>query len=275
MNNDTFSIKRFGLLIRKDIQENWKKYLMHIATVYGALVIILTLSSSPNVTYENSVNRENINLLNFTLFIFFIMGLVFASTMMEPMNNKVKRISYLMNPSSVPEKFLSRWVIVTVFYIIIFLLVLVPADVTRVFICSIRYPGIEVPFMDFSKLVGESESWGEYSFPPKVFTVLIAVFFLLQSIFVLGSTFWQKNTLIKTFTVVLIITSIYLFVCYQLISILFFDGMEGFSDRLFSTTDNSENGPNIIISIIPALFALTNWILAFFRFKESEIIKRL
>lgn len=272
-NNDTFSIKRLFLLLKKDIQENWKKYLIHIATVYGALVVVLSFNSIPNVTYEGSAEYENKNLITFTIFIFFVMGTVFASTMMEPMNNKAKRISFLMNPSSASEKFLSRWLIVTIAYIIVFLLIIIPADATRVFICTLRYPGIDIPFIDFSKLVGESESWNEYAFHPKMFMIIIPLFCLLQSVFVLGSTFWQRNTFIKTFSAGLIISATYLFICYKLITALFDNGMSDFA-RLTSL-DKGEEDSFIITSVMFILFALINWVLAFFRFKESEIIKRL
>lgn len=272
-NNDTFSIKRLLLLFQKDIQENWKKYLIYIATVYGALVVVLTFNSIPNVTYENSVVQLNRDLIIFTIFIFFVMGTVFASTMMEPMNNKAKRISFLMNPSSASEKFLSRWLIVTVAYIIIFLLVVIPADATRVFICTLRFPSADIPFIDFSKLVGESKSWNEYALNANLFTMFVSLFFLLQSIFVLGSTFWQRNTFIKTFSAGLIISATYIFICYKLITVLFDNGMDDFARSTLS--DRGEEGSLMVTSAILLFFALTNWILAFFRFKESEIIKRL
>ena len=272
-NNDTFSINRLFLLLQKDIQENWKKYLIHIATVYGALVVVLTFNSIPNVTYEGSEAYHNKNLITFTIFIFFVMGTVFASTMMEPMNSKAKRISFLMNPSSMSEKFLSRWLIVTIAYIIIFVLVLIPADATRVFICTLRYPEINISFIDFSKLVGESESWNEYALQPRDFMIIGSLFFLLQSVFVLGSTFWQRNTFVKTFSAGLIIGATYLFICYKLISVLFENGMMDYA-RLTSLDDNQDNVVRITSALF-ILFTLINWILAFLRFKESEIIKRL
>lgn len=270
-NNDTFSIKRFGLLLQKDIQENWKKYLMYIATIYGVLVIILTWNTNSNVTFENFVAYNNREWITITILLFFAFGAIFAATMMEPMNNKTKRISYLMNPSSSLEKFLSRWLIVTVGYILLFSVIVFFADASRIFIASIRFPGTETPFMDFSKIVGEGS--GRFFTTYYQLSMIIALYFLLQSLFVLGSTFWPKNSFIKTFSACLVIIISYVFICDKLISLL----LGGYLSAPFFDRTGPENDykAELTTTIVFSLFALSIWTLSFFRFKESEIIKRL
>lgn len=278
-NNDTFSIKRLSMLVQKDVQENWKKYLMHIVTLFGVLVAVFVINTSDTI-YLDGQNRD---LIIMSIFTFFAMGTIFASNMMEPMNSKTKRISYLMNPSLASEKFLARWLMVTVVYIIIFLLVLVPADIARVFISSLRYPDATIRFIDFSKLVGDGDHSSDHAFYPiEVFGMVIATFFWLQSLFVLGSTFWQKNTFVKTFSIGLIIFVVFLFTCYKLIGFVFADGMNDFFDAMYSNINGTESGDTdklkqiiITITITFSFLALGNWVLAFFRFKEAEIIKRL
>lgn len=270
-NNDTFSIKRFGLLLQKDIQENWKKYLMYAATIYGAIVIILTWNTNSNVTFDNSANYYNREWITITTLLFFAFGVIFAATMMEPMNNKTKRISYLMNPASSLEKFLSRWLIVTVGYILLFSVIVFFADATRVFIASIRFPGAETPFMDFSKIIGEGS--GHFFTTCYQLSMIIALYFLLQSIFVLGSTFWPKNSFIKTFSACLVIIIAYIFICEKLVTIL----LGGNLTTPFFDEIGPANGykAELTVTTVLSLFALLLWTLSFFRFKESEIIKRL
>jgi len=199
------------------------------------------------------------------------MGIIFAATMMEPMINKTKRISYLMNPSSTLEKFLSRWIIVTIGYLIIFSLVIIPADATRVFISVIRYPGAEVPFIDFSKIVSGEKYTSDFLYDYKQLKMVLSLYILFQSLFVLGSTFWQKNSFVKTFSALLLIFVSYGFICYKLISVLFGNGMDDF---FWSTRDFEPENQTTTIAVTLTLIAIVNWVIAFFRFRESEIIKR-
>ena len=72
----------------------------------------------------------------------------------------------------------------------------------------------------------------------------------------------------------------YLFTCYKLIDFTFIDGMNDFFDAMYSNinrteSDNTDKLIQVIVTITFSIFALGNWVLAFFRFKESEIIKRL
>lgn len=276
MNNDTFSIKRLGLLFKKDFQENWKKYLMYIATAYALLTIILSMSTRPSITIEGSTFYYNKAMISPILTAFTIFGLIFASTMMTPMNDKTKRIAFLSNPSSSLEKFLYRWLIVTIGYIIIIIPTIYAADITRVLIATIRFPGIEIPLTDFSKIAGEGGPAHEFFVEPIILKVLITFYLFMQSVFILGSAFWAKNSLIKTSSVCLIVTTCYILLSKFIITLLL--GKTSFLaiDNALSFMDNQQGtrSPEMFLSIFFILFTLIFWTIAYFRFKESEIINR-
>jgi hypothetical protein len=266
--------------------ENWKRFALMFLTMLGIMAIILTFQSLDYYDTVDSYGKsyENLNnkLLSALLAMFAAFGLLFASTFMNPMNSKTKRIAWLTCPSSTPEKYLTRWMIVTVGYIISFFIALWIVDAIRVGICSARYPKLTVEFLDLSKLVypgGEFTSQQGYVFINRyLFAVVLNVYFLIQSLFVLGSTFWEKATFIKTFTAAAVIALAYILVCRQAILLSYGGEFDGFGNVLASfegVFKNDEIKALIFATCVLSAFTLTNWTLAFFRIRESEIIKRL
>lgn len=275
MKNDIFSFKRFGLLFTKDIQENWKKYLMRILTIYGVLTIVFIFSSWDSHRNEYT-SSYYIDLIRISVFFFLGFGCISASMMMDVIDNKTKRISYLMNPSSVFEKYILRWLIVTVGFIIFFFAAFYLADLTRFIFCSIKYPDLNVGFTHLTYLIDNSEYPMRHSLfdDVSVLTTAITVYFLMQSVFVLGTTFWPKGSFIKTFSASIIIVVLFVLVCRGVILLAFGDFND--FDWALSDTKLTKDKMRIInpMSVICMFFAIVNWVLAFFRFKEWEVVKR-
>ena len=279
--NNTFDFKRFGFVFRKDFSENGKRYLLLFLTMLGLMALLITYPTWDYYSYDRIRDNlyHNRSLLQILSFIFFASGTWFASTFSNPMNHKLKRLSYLISPSSNPEKFVVRWMITTIGFILAFFAALWIADLIRVTICSVVYPQVDIQFLDITKLVylKENSNSGEYVVPKFIFIILLSIYFLLQSIFLLGSTFWEKASFIKTFTAGAAISGAYILICRWAI-FSFYDNLNGYNNVLssFDVSDKYTDTQAITFSaIIISAFTLTCWILAFFRMKESEIIKRL
>jgi hypothetical protein len=269
--NNTFNIKRFGLVMRKDFQENWKKYALQFLAMFGIIALVLCLQSNSRYRggFLEGIDSELLFLVS-AMFLGF--GVVFASTFTEPMRSKIKRGMYLMNPASILEKYLSRWIIVTIGYIIAFFVAFWFADLIRVAIYSVSYPEIDVHMLDFGKLItnnGLFESNSE-------FAIAVGVFFFLQSICVLGSTFWEKASFVKTFAASVIIVLLFFLLADWTISIFYADYSQfsNVTDSIFGSGKITDDEIYIIIAGIFMFSALVSWTIAFFRFRESEIIKR-
>ena len=279
--NNTFDIRRFGLVIRKDLIENGKRFMLLFLTMLGLIALAITFTT---LNYYNGRNSDDYLLLNRDLLIllslmFFGFGIWFASTFSTPMNSKLKRLSYLVSPSSNLEKFLTRWILTTIGFLLAFFATIWLADILRVAICSVAYSEIDFHFIDITKLVSPNENanYREYLVPKEVFTIVLSIYFLLQSIFLLGSTFWEKASFIKTFTAVAAIITAFLLICRWAI-LLFYGDLDGYSNVFSSFELNetyTEMQATIFATIVISAFTITFWVLAFFRLKESEIIKRL
>jgi len=285
--NNILNIKRFGLVFRKDFLENWKRYTLLFLTMLGIITVMITWNyldhyydvEKVGEQYANSnINRK---ILSYASLLFGGFGLIFASTFASPMNNKFKKITYLVSPSSNVEKYLSRWIIITIGYIISFFIAFWIADFLRVGICLARYPELEITFLDLTKLINLNGKWpfSEYAFNRPLFMISVSIYLLLQSFFILGATFWEKNSFIKTFTAGALIVLSYVLICRWAI-LIFYKDFNGFGNVLnsfsfFNNRDFDEETSFIIMSSIISLFTIANWTLAFFRFRESEITKRL
>jgi len=290
--NNTFNIRRFGLIVRKDCIENWKRYALMFLMMTGCLAIVLIFISISG--YHDGVRlindgeditaiSFNKSLLSAVSIMFPIFGVLFASLLMNPMNDKVNRIAYLTIPASNLEKFLTRWITMTIGYIIAFFVALWIVELVRVGICSVKYPNIDVTFLDLSKLIYSGQGGNVHNLfdNKQYFVFALSIYFLCQSLMILGSTFWEKATFIKTFAAIIIIGLAYWLICYLAID-LFYNDFNQFGHVSHSLADEfineetiKDDDPPMYIAATLFFFTLANWTLAYLRFRESEIIKRL
>lgn len=280
---DIFNIKRFGLVLRKDFMENLKRYALLFLTMFGMMAIVsIIMTRNYCHDFGNSIHynsaAHNVSLLTFFSFTFLAGGLLFASTFMTPMNSKLKRLSFLISPSSNFEKFFSRWIIVTIGYILAFFVAMWMADALRVAVIAARFPNLEINFLDLTKLIYPDNTYNEkYMMPKEIFTISVFFYFLFQSLFLLGATFWEKSSFVKTFVAISVIIFAYIMLCRWTILLSYEDGLNAFG-RVFNSFRPDlmdENKALLLVRVVLSVFTLTHWILAFFRFRESGIIKRL
>lgn len=259
MIKDTFfSWPRFVNLCRQDIVENWRNYVLRIAMMYGVLAVVLVWNGYFVYKYGQS---SSFGALLF-MWGFWAFGLLSASFTMEKMKSKTGRLSTLMLPATPFEKFFSRWLVFTFLFLVTYLFVFRMADCTKALIYSIVYPGnTSVCVIPLSELFKNEL----YSIDLKI---LIAAYFFFQSCFVLGSSIWPKNSFIKT-----IAAGVVIFVSYFLIVGFVVKVTVSGHSSSFPSISN-ETITNVYYSVATA-FTLLNWVLAYFRFKESEIINRM
>lgn len=280
--NNTINIKRFGWVLGKDIRENWKRYALQFLVLFGVITIVFFILSNARyklASLDFGSQITDFGLLNAASILFAIFGILFSSTLMEPMRSKVKRIAYLSNPASDLEKFLSRWLIVTVGFVIAFCCALWMADLLRVAVFSVRFPKVDVRMIDWSRLVFPGEKHGTitigYLFPHRsLFGLGVAAFLFCQSLYVLGATFWEKSSFMKTFAALCIISLLYIPVA-RLAYLWAFPDPDAFAVSMNMLNLGSDINSLWYVNGVLLLMAVVNWVLAGFRFRESEIIRRL
>ena len=134
--NTIFNLSRFKNLLLKELKENKKSLLLRWLMLYGFLTITFLLAALQY--YPTSQNEYNVWALEMAAFIgiLLVTGCASASLMMEHINTKTKRISTLMLPASSFEKFIVRWLIFVVFFLMFYWIAFYLADWTRMAIYS-------------------------------------------------------------------------------------------------------------------------------------------
>ena len=276
MIRDTFfSAPRFVNLCRKEMVESWKANLLRFVMMYGIMAIAFVWNgyfryNYPQGMIDRGVEQDPIWYFELTIFLWamVIMGLLSASFVMERM--KTNRIAVLMTPATMFEKFLSRWLVFTFGFLIVFLIAFKLADWTRVMIYMVSYPELKgvIASAPLSYLGNSGYYWTGLQTWDGLLMALSGYFFA-QSIFVLGSSIWPRNSFVKTFSAVIVIIIVYVAIGSLLAKILF-EGRGGYGVH---QTISDEAMMHLSTAVFFAM-AVFNWIVAYFRFKESEIINR-
>ena len=278
MIKDTFfSLPRFMNLCRKEMVENWKSNVLRMVLMYGVMAAVMVWNGYFEYRYWHSGQIED-PAWTFLLVVFIWslwgFGCLSASFTMEKMKTKTSRTSMLMVPATPFEKFFSRWFVFTVVFLVIFLISYKLADYTRFIIYSLAYPE-EKDFIipvDLSHLVGERKTYYTLCRTGLQFGALLSAYFFVQSLFVLGSSIWPKNSFLKTFASGTVIAIVY-FLLAVFMSKMFLENGNYYSENVF--TGMSEDTAMSIMIVVGIFFTLMNWTLAYFRFKESEIVNRM
>lgn len=259
-----------------------------------ALNEIPTVEYHPNDTYRDPYSQYNYRLdLNYygeyiddasetTLYTFITMFpfalIICSSFFFECMNSKQKKIATLMVPATYLEKFLTRFVIYIILPALIYIIGSIIAESARFIIFSVFYPsGDIINLMDYSAIIKSLKTDYVALFHTFIYYFLTSI--AVSSMYVLGSSIWPKLALLKTIAAQCVISFI------ALISTII-AGISGslaesmkviinILGQIYDKLDWEYTSYLWFAYLFLIIFSLTNWTIAYFRFKESEIIQRM
>lgn len=261
--NNTFNLKRFGMLFKKHTVEHSKTYALSTAVLFGVIFLVLLFFSMMNKWHLS--DQEQIIVLVFSMSGF---GSIFGSMVFADLGDRSKVIPALMLPSSHFEKFL----VGLIYSYFIFLIVFVASFCLADFIVV----GIGNHDQKEDQMINVFSNTGRRP-------VIAFVFFTLFHAFVFwGSVFFKKLHFVKT--------SIVFFLCLGTLALInglvlnmflaahtrFSAGMP-FNPIMIINADNSflasleptekfELYGKAIFVIVVLLF----WITTYFKLKEKE-----
>ena len=262
--NQFFDLRRFGMLCRMEWGGAWKMHLRRFVACYAGLAFVLVGYGLSDSNVSAPAYGHNLRFLVHAGL--FVMGAFFASCFMERMKTKEGRIAYLMLPASAFEKYLSRWLLFTVGFIVMYILAFALADWTRVVVSRMYYShgaGLIKPLGLSCYVYGADGNVSVWSLQRT--GILLAMYCFVQSLFVLGSSIWPKKTIGKTLIAIILVC-----LAYTQLASFILDGRGGAYHPIL----NDNDAMSYLVMAIGTVFAVFNWTLAYFRFKESEIINR-
>jgi len=145
--NKTFDLHRLGMVIRWDILTNWKRHLGALAglTIGISIYCVLKLFSMrfwlTSTDVEQATDQYQVSICMFYTVITFIAFYVLASCIFNNMKTKLQRESFLMLPAYNLEKFMARFLVMSIGGLLQLLVALILADVIQFIFSFIITPG--------------------------------------------------------------------------------------------------------------------------------------
>lgn len=268
MTNNNFSFSRLYLILKITFKENFRKLAMQAIVMSGIVILAIWLlclgdfDNNYNDTYYKS--RPSIDPMwdemgmIFTILVFGFSAL--ASSMTATfMSVKAKRLTTLMLPATQLEKYISRLIIYSVLPLVILTIVFVLGDMMRVVFAMSMFPdcvfihplisAFKIHYFSFGHLLNIGLMVG-----------------CVMSVYTLGSYIWPKHSFVTTSIVAGAVTMIIVVVIVFL------------SSKLLNDTSyyyvNSSLIKACFFRWLMVIFIIFNYVVAYFRFKEDEIVKR-
>lgn len=261
---DRSSMSRFMQVLRYELSLSWSRYATVVYGCLGSLAVLTMFLMFTFSPYERHYGSEDpmvtAEMVVFTVALLFFSTLS-AAALGSNLRDKAGRISAFMLPATQLEKFMARWVIFIPMALIVFLLGFLCIDLLRMVMTWIFIP--EASGSIHSILTAEYYSSD---------TVLIMASYILssQASFALGSMLWPKNSWVKTFAALSAIGIIGSFIMAWLAMALFRNnGVYHYSgiDIL------DECGVDLLVAV-SLLWTVLYHVIAYYRYKEMEIIQR-
>ena len=279
--NNCFSFSRLGLVMKRDLMENWKKNLYRFLGPYAGFLLVILFCYMIKCDYFSF----RVTMWSAFIFILVLGGFYTASSIMENMDTQQNRISFLMLPATSLEKFITRAMYVTLGFALTIFIALLLAEVTRFLFLPLfnlpeEYHQSVLPFMwnelmavETMKFVGEG---ADESYTIEIMTNVIGwlVLFWTHSFFILGGCYWQKHPYWKTLGVIMLVNHL-----LGLIGVLLIQSFEDVNWHIVvEWLDANLSWITIegILSFLIVLFTcllVLNWWLSYRCFKRSQVIK--
>lgn len=284
----TFSMTRVQHIMRRDLIENWKSNLYGLLGIFAACFFPMLgfLWSAERWTEEGypevySFERFCGNMLGIIGMVVSVAMIYYASHIMKCMDNKEKRISYLLLPATKLEKFFSRALFVTIGTVLMILVALLALELTH----YLLLPVFDLPAVYSQPMLVEvfSLRWahasvdatGEPVYSWWLMQLLVWIFCLWNhSLFILGGSFWYKHPFLKTIGACLVVTILGGILFANLAEGVFLTRFSDWMQEHYQDTPQTVNGLLTIISVVFLLFTVFNWWLSYRLFTRSEVVKR-
>ena len=294
--NNCFSFARLGMVMKRDLMENWKKNLYALLGLTFAFLItyLAMMGSYEDASISALKAYVDSHVESFAIISFFAL-VFYASLIMNNMQTKEARLSYLMLPASPLEKFIARALYVTM------------GIVLMIFVASLLAEAAHWLFMPFFKDLPEElkvcvwpEAWGkifdainpfqtqnvylnivEGTDPSTWQQVEKSLFFIYlmgyaaslwqHSIFVLGGNYFGKHPFLKTIGTMILVAILIAWIC----TYMHWDNLGRMIGNLIDDHTHwlTEEMVAGFISFMFFAFTVLNWWLSYKLFTRRQVIE--
>lgn len=269
--NQFFSFKRFALLVLKHGADNKKRYGLSVLAFIGLLItwFVFTILTE----FEDQPMGRTVQQVTFFLALFAV-GTFYASQYFGDLGSKSKGINFMLVPASAFEKLLCSLLYSVVLFFTVFTISYYLVDLLMVAIANSLPKGAKTEVVNVFKII-------IVRFNKDSTINFLLFFFSVQSVFLLGSVYFEKYSFIKTIICGFV-------ACFILFNLMFFFNEqllpEGDYPRGFLTAyrvyveganDHLVQVPRWIGEVFRFLImyavAPFFWIVTYYRLKEKQV----
>lgn len=287
--NNFFSFPRIAMVMKREIMENWKTNLYRLIGIYAAFTLVMILNmlkSGSNGNPQMAFQQYSTTVMGMFIFIIGIASLTYAANIMENMITKEKRIAFLMLPATMVEKFVARFLIVTVGLVVAVVVAASLAEITRYLVLPLFnvpetfHQSVLYQVLSMASLDGEQAYRGSgyaLNMPYQNWLgEMCGWAFLIwsHSLYILGGSYWYKKPFFKTLGALILISILCSVLSVHIISWVGNDGMRSFAEWLEANFQWMTL--NKLLSLGVAFFSaftMFNWWLSYRLFTRSQVIK--
>ena len=210
--NNSFSISRFALLLKKDFTENIRLYAIGSVSLLFGLATLMVLGS-PLICLP--AEEGGAIFATFPIYYLFCLSLCIAASMMFPQfRTKQGRLSVFMLPATNAEKYAEQ-IFTNIFcFALMFVVCVIAAEGIRMVVAPWVWGDVEGPFVvnlgsyvdHFSIPILKDAVAFTQAFADGLFIGLIIAGILCSlGVFTLGAMLWPKYSFIKTYVAIYIL----------------------------------------------------------------------
>lgn len=255
-----FEWNRFVKVIKWSLS-NMRRNIVLVAATLFAVFMIGDISRTMGYGADFTLYDDDEAWVGIVLFVIFLWIIFGGAWLFDNMKTKQGRITYLMLPASPLEKYLARYLIMTVGVLAVCLVAWIAADLVTMGLCVITFHET----ISFTKRLWISlfdYGWGCDSTAQKYFVT--SIFWLGHAFYVLGGTYFRRHQLIFS-----IITSWILFMLGLATDILGLLSLDLLGDRIGEWTAKVWYG--IMGTVLFCLVAWFYW-LSYVIFRRMQVI---
>jgi len=244
-----FNPSRLWLLLKKDVIENYR--IIGLIILSAIVIAILALFGNPERDFYGEFFPAAI----------LVAGFIFASMSFNELHSKDQRHVYLSLPASNLEKFLSKLFLSTIGFASALTLMY---WIFSLLISPLATYILGTEFDAFNPFIGNA--W-----------LSIRLFLILQSIFLLGSVYFNHYAFVKTNGALLVFAIVSVAILYLLARIILAQYFEGWVFRPRNVVPSTymeifmeDKGTRIAKFLLWFVLAPFMWVVAYFKLKERE-----
>ncbi len=275
MKESQFNMHRFLLVAKRDIMEDWKGNLTKGIGNYALYTIIMIslFINSHGMKFHDFIANMAEWILLFTSIVFIFV----SSDVLSPLSSKAKRISFLNLPATNLEKFVWRFLYVSIGFLAINLAAIILLDITHYLLLPLfslgeGYANLLTPYLIAEIYDRITSIFNVDGTPINISAISVTTFLVMSlwahSLYLVGGCIWQKHPVLRTVSALFFLFVLMLIVLKMFSPVLL--DIKPFMTEFFRS--NGVKPVVIIADCVIGAFTLLNWWISYRIFRSMQIV---